>query len=126
MTSSKVRQTKADKIAKEAGFAVWEMGGGCQAYAVELMSGEMDDGQKANMDLMVTANEGDNVAAYPSDLAWTATVNFEDPTRNDTILMSESELTLKEAIAVALDFAKGADELWRNEFDPSKTATPSP
>lgn len=119
------RKTMAEKIAEKAGFQLWELGGGCEAFAIEIKTGEMADGSMAMMDLMVTANEGDNVGAQPSDPVWTATVNFQDSTRNDTVLTSEDNLTLDEAIAEALEFAKRADELWDDEFKPEGTTTPS-
>lgn len=106
------RPMTASAIVKANGLSLWERGGGNQAYALHLKDAVMSDGSRANLDLLIAADDGDHVAAKPTEKVWSAAVCYEDDTRFETAVFSGADLTLEEAIAEGLELARDVDEIW--------------
>jgi hypothetical protein len=112
-------ETAADsrRIAKAAGFGVWDTGGGCQAFGMMLREEGTSNGDVACLELMITTNQGTSVNAAPGEPCWEAGVNYTDPRGGESLVGTEETLTLHEAIAKAKEFARQADRMWDANYD---------
>jgi hypothetical protein len=106
------------RIAKQAGFEIWDTGGGCQAFAKLLREVKTPGDDVATMDLMITKEGGTSINAAPDERVWGAGINYTDPRGGDSpIYTREDTFTLEEAIAKALEFEQQADEIWEKSYD---------
>lgn len=106
------------RIAKQAGFEIWDTGGGCLAFAKLLREVKTPGGDVATMDLMITKEGGASIDAAPDERVWGAGINYTDPRGGDSPRYTrEDVLTLEEAIAVAGEFEKEADAVWDENYD---------
>lgn len=111
------------RIATQAGFEIWNTGGGCIAFAKLLREEPTPGGDKVSMDLMITVEGGCSIDAAPNERVWGAGINFKDPRGGDTPLNTDTDdLTLEEAIAVAREFEQRADRVWDDNYDPAAIA----
>lgn len=106
------------RIAKNAGFEIWETGGGCRAFAKLLKEVPTTADDVASMDLMITAMGGGSIDAAPDDRVWMAGINYTDPRGGESPRVTEEDtLTLAEAIAAAAEFEKEAEAIWAESYD---------
>lgn len=106
------------RIAKQAGFDIWNTGGGCLAFAKLLREVKTPRGDVASMDLMITKEGGTSITAAPDERVWGAGINYTDPRGGDSPRYTrEDVLTLEEAIAVAAEFEKEAEAVWAENYD---------
>lgn len=106
------------RIAIQAGFEIWDTGGGCLAFAKMLREEDTPGGDKVTMDLMITVEGGCSIDAAPDERVWGAGINFTDPRGGESPLTTDTDnLTLEEAIAAANEFAKQAGRIWAENFD---------
>lgn len=106
------------RIAKQAGFDIWNTGGGCLAFAKLLREVKTPRGDAASMDLMITKEGGTSINAAPDERVWGAGINYTDPRGGDSPRYTrEDVLTLEEAIAVAAEFEKEAEAVWAENYD---------
>jgi hypothetical protein len=106
------------RIAKEAGFDIWNTGGGCLAFAKLLKEVKTPRGDAASMDLMITKEGGTSINAAPDERVWGAGINYTDPRGGDSPRYTrEDVLTLEEAIAVAAQFEREAEAVWAENYD---------
>ena len=111
------------RIAREAGFEIWDTGGGCTAFAKLLREVATPGNDVASMDLMITIEGGCSVNAAPDQRVWGAGINYTDPRGGDSpIYTRDDTLTLEEAIAKAAEFEKEADRIWQEKYDPAAIA----
>lgn len=113
---SRVR-ANAKTLAEANGFGLWDTGGGCQAFGMVLREAETPDGDVATLEAMITTGQGCSVDAVPDEPVWQAGVSYTDPRGGDSVRITEETLTLEEAIAQALEFAREADQLWEENYD---------
>ncbi len=106
------------RIAQQAGFEIWDTGGGCLAFAKLLREVKTHGGDVATMDLMITMEGGTSIDAAPNERVWGAGINYTDPRGGESPRFTrEDVLTLEEAIAVAAEFEKEADAVWDENYD---------
>jgi hypothetical protein len=106
------------RIAQQAGFEIWDTGGGCDAFAKLLREEKTPDGDSVVMELMITVEGGCSIDAAPDERVWGAGVNFTDPRGGHSPANTETDdLTLEEAIAVAIEYEKKADIYWAENYD---------
>jgi hypothetical protein len=120
---SKMTPQDSIRIAEEAGFEIWDTGGGCQAFAKMLREDTTPGGGHVYMELMITVEGGCSIDAAPDERVWGAGINFTDPRGGESPLNTDTDdLTLDEAIAVALGFEKQTDDVWKKNYDPEAIA----
>lgn len=107
----------SEKLVTEAGFEVWTMGGGCEAFAQLLKEKDAPNGDVCTLDVMITTASGTSVDAGPMSPVWEVGINYQDPRGGEGVLGGGEGLTLHEAIASALVLMKEADRLWEENYD---------
>lgn len=112
------------RIATEAGFEIWDTGGGCNAFAKLLREVPTPGDDVASMDLMITIEGGCSIDASPDERVWGAGINYTDPRGGGSPRDTGSELyTLAEAITKAAEFEKEADLVWSENYDAAAIAS---
>lgn len=114
MATQEENVDQAITMAKDAGYNVWQTGGGCEAFGKvlkELVEGDFG----SHLDILITTEGGTDIDGGPSDAVWEVGVNFQDNNGAETIV-SEESLTLAKAIEVARGFEARADEFWAENY----------
>ncbi len=111
------------RIATQAGFEIWNTGGGCVAFAKQLREEDTPSGDKVSMDLMITVEGGCSIDAAPNEKVWGAGINFTDPRGGESPLSTDTDnLTLEEAIAAAREFERQSQRVWDENYDAAAIA----
>lgn len=105
-------------MANQAGYELWELGGGCKGFGKLLKEVPTVLNDIATLDIIISHLDQSSIDMKPSDRTWIATVNYQDPLGSDSFVStSEQGLSLGEALAAAQVFADNADTYWAEQYD---------
>jgi hypothetical protein len=105
---------QAIAMAEAAGYAIWQTGGGFEAFGKLLKEVPVGD-DVAALDILITTDEGCDIVGDPSKPIWAAGVNYQDPRGGDSVA-HKGGVTLARAIEIARGYEARAGEFWAANF----------